>query len=159
MLWHKISMFFFIRRELIWSTPLQKDLILFIKMQPFIMTDIFLTEFILLQKEFSPDFAEWFHPFLQNTIFENDKTFSWKKYFFMSFCKRNFFRFFIFNDLYCRRKFFCSTPLQKNFFLYMKKQSLIMINIFSKWFPPLFIFKYLFHRRIFFWSIPLQKDK
>ena len=105
-------------------------------MQPFIMTDIFLTEFILLQKEFSPDFAEGFHPFLQNTIFENDKTFSWKKYFFMSFCKRNFFRFFIFNDLYCRRKFFCSTPLQKDFFLYMKKQSLIMINIFSKRFPP-----------------------
>ena len=116
-------------------------------MQPFIMADIFLTEFILLQKEFSPDFAEGFHPFLQNTIFENDKTFSWKKYFFMSFCKRNFFRFFIFNDLYCRRKFFCSTPLQKDFFLYMKKQSLIMINIFSKRFSPLFIFKYLISQK------------
>ena len=55
------------------------------------MTDIFLTEFILLQKEFSPDFAEGFHPFLQNTIFENDKTFSWKKYFFHVLLQKKFF--------------------------------------------------------------------
>ena len=52
---------FFIRRELIWSTPLQKDLILFIKMQPFIMTDLFFDRIhssaegifpLILQKDF-----------------------------------------------------------------------------------------------------------
>ena len=100
------------------------------------MTDIFLTEFILLQKEFSPDLEKDFILFFKIQFLKMIRHFHGRNIFFMSFCKRNFFRFFIFNDLYCRRKFFCSTPLQKDFFLYMKKQSLIMINIFSKRFPP-----------------------